>query len=319
MKLVLTDDYVPGVLAEQGVVDLVDVLDAKIMALPGKLRMAAIIEQWDTLEAAIDAARTSGKPRKEFTLRAPLPRPGKMLFASSNYKEYLEDYIRVPIDMFMKSPSTIIDPHAEIKLPTDDVQLFFHEAELGVVIGKGGRDIAAATALDHVFGYICVNDVSSFGLPGAMGGMRNKNFDCFGPIGPCIVTKDEIPDPHALDVKLWVDDALRQDYNTSDMEHRIPALIEWASHIATLEPGDLLACGTNHGGLGPIQHGEIMRMQIEGVGEIANRVFDPLARRWPVGPDRHFEEWVLRFKTTGVAEGPLFSTQRLDGDAPTGS
>lgn len=311
MKLVLSDDYIPGVLVEGGVIDLDQILGEAAMAVPGQYRMQALIAAWPEFSAQIHSLADSGTARQEFRLRAPLPRPGKMLFAGSNYNEGLKDVVRQPLDMFMKSPSAVIDPGAKIVLPEDDAQLFFHEAELGVVIGNPVRHATESDALDHVFGYVCLNDVSSFGLPGSVGGLRNKNFDTFCPMGPCIVTKDEIADPHALDIRLWVDDTLRQSYNTSDMQHRIPELIAFASHIMTLEPGDVISCGTSHAGIGPIMQAERIRIEIEGIGTVENPVRDPLDRRWPVGPDEKFAGWVRNFKRTGNVDGEMFSSRRI--------
>lgn len=312
MKLVLFDDYIPGALVDGGVVDLSDAAGRDIMALPGEARMPAIIARWDEIGARLESASRQNAPLEKMPrLRAPLPRPGKLPFASGNFNEGFEGPT-FPIDFFFKAPSTILDPGEEVQFPEHDAQLFFHEAELGVVIGKRAKNVAAADAMDHVFGYTCVNDFSSTGLPGVIGGVRSKSFDTFCPVGPCIVTKDEIPDPHKLQIRLWVDDVLRQDYNTDDMEHQVPALIEWLAAILTLEPGDLLACGTNHHGIGPIQHGEVMRLEIDGIGSFSNGVNDPQRRRWPKGPDEGLSDWVKEYKTTGgKVTRPPFLVKRI--------
>lgn len=312
MKLVTFDEGRPGALVEGGVIDLSRAAGEQIMALPLTLRMNAVIERWNELRGIFENAVERERPVEHYTLRAPVLRPGKMLFAASNYLEGLTDGIPTPLDMFVKLPTTMTDPAGEVILPPDDVQLFFHEAELGIVIGKGGRRISPENAMEHIFGYACVNDISSWGLHGAPGGMHNKNFDTFLGFGPCVVTADEIADPQNLDVKLWVNDELRQNYNTSDMEHHIPELIAWASNIATLEPGDLIACGTNHGGIGPIQNEDVMRMTITGLGELRHSVRDPRVRRWKPGPDHRFENWVLHYKATGQSAGELFSARPLD-------
>lgn len=312
MKLVTFDDGRPGALVQEGVIDLSTEVGEAIMAHPSNCRMIAIIERWSDLRGAMQAAVEQGTPRADYTLCAPIPRPGKMLFAASNYLEGLSNGIPTPLDMFVKLPGTMTHPDGEVVLPPDDAQLFFHEAELGIVIGKGGRRISPETAMDHIFGYACVNDVSSWGLHGAPGGLHNKNFDTFLGFGPAIVTADEIDDPQNLDVKLWIGDELRQDYNTSDMEHRIPQLIAWASNITTLEVGDLIACGTNHKGIGPIQNGDVMRMAIAGLGELRHTVRDPRARRWKPGADHTFENWILHYKATGQSAGEFFSVRPLD-------
>ncbi|MBI4496965.1 MAG: fumarylacetoacetate hydrolase family protein, partial [Chloroflexi bacterium] len=151
-----------------------------------------------------------------------------------------------------------------------------------VVIGRYAKNVKAANAMDYVFGYAAFIDVSARGLGRTgMNSFIGKSFDTFAPIGPCIVTADEIPDPHKLHVQLWDDGQLRHDYNTDDMEHQIPALLEWATNVMGLNPGDFLACGTNHQGLGPMQDGERVEIEIERIGRFGVNVVDPLKRTWP--------------------------------------
>ena len=110
-----------------------------------------------------------------------------------------------------------------------------------------------------------------------------KSFDTFAPLGPCIVTADEIVDPNDLQVRFWDDGQLRHDYNTNDMVHRVPELIAFASTIMTLKSGDIICCGTNHEGLGPLQDGESVEIEISGIGRMALQVEDPLKRTWDKG------------------------------------
>jgi 2-keto-4-pentenoate hydratase/2-oxohepta-3-ene-1,7-dioic acid hydratase in catechol pathway len=312
MKLALFDDYTPGVVIDGRIVDLSAAVGEGVMALAPVLRMNAIISEFDRLRDRIaDAATGRGKPLESATLRAPVPRPSKMMFGIGNYRENIDAEIR-PLGLYLKSPSAILDPGGTVKLPAADAIIFHHEAELGFVIGKRGRGIPPASAMDHVFGYTCIIDVSARGL-GTGIGFIDKSQDTFCPMGPWIVTKEEIPDPHKLDIKLWENDQLRQDYNTSDIEHPVPEIIAWASKIATLEVGDVFACGTNHQGLGPMQDGETCSVEIESVGRLTVNVSDPLRRRWPFGIDRGVGQAIRKWKLTGAHPKPeeMFQTRRI--------
>jgi 2-keto-4-pentenoate hydratase/2-oxohepta-3-ene-1,7-dioic acid hydratase in catechol pathway len=312
MKLALFDNYIPGVVNDGRIVDLSAAAGESVMALAPVLRMNAIISEFDRLRDRIaDAATGRGKPLESVRLRAPVPQPSKMMFGIGNYRENVDAEIS-PLGLYLKSPSAILDPGGTVKLPSADAIIFHHEAELGFVIGKRGRDIPLASAMGHVFGYTCIIDVSARGL-GTGIGFIDKSQDTFCPMGPWIVTREEIPDPHKLDIKLWENDQLRQDYNTSDIEHPISEIIAWASKIATLEVGDVFACGTNHQGLGPMQDGETCSIEIESVGRLTVNVRDPLGRRWPFGIDRGVGQAVRRWKLTGAYPKPeeMFQTRRI--------
>ena len=181
-------------------------------------------------------------------------------------------------------------------MPQVKVTIFHHELELGVVIGQTSKDVPPERAMDNVFGYLIFQDASARGIlvNGVMSFFPSKNWDTFAPIGPYLVTADEIPDPHGLQVRLWVNGELRQDYNTGDMAHRIPILISRASEINTLLPGDIIATGCNRQGLGPMQEGDVMVQEIDGLGRMTTPVTDPLKRQWPRGIDAEFAEFVRR-------------------------
>jgi 2-keto-4-pentenoate hydratase/2-oxohepta-3-ene-1,7-dioic acid hydratase in catechol pathway len=284
MKIALFDDYAPGLVRGDEIVDLSGALPSAIMALPGVYRMNALIEQFDQVRGAIQAAAGGpGKPLSAVKLRAPVPAPSKMLMAMGNYHEGLTGTAR-PLGLFLKAPSTILDPGGTVVLPPDDALIFHHEAELAVIIGKRCRDVPADKALDHVFGYTGLVDVSARGMgPGV--GFVDKSFETFCPLGPWITLTDEIPDPQAVSIKLWQNDQPRQDYTTSDMEHKVAALIAYGSHVTTLMPGDVIGCGTNHQGLGPMQDGETTTLEIGGVGRMTVSVKDPSQRKWPMQID----------------------------------
>jgi 2-keto-4-pentenoate hydratase/2-oxohepta-3-ene-1,7-dioic acid hydratase in catechol pathway len=229
-------------------------------------------------------------PVDVITLRAPLPHPLRSLFcvgrnyhahaaelASTVFRETMPKDDPWPI-VFGKLPECVIGPHDTVQLPAPGVSVQIdYESELAVVIGRGGRDIARARAMDHVFGYTVVNDVTARDVQ-----MRHqqwdlgKSFDTFCPMGPWIVTGDEV-DGRATRVRGWVNGELRQDGLTRDMIHDIPALIETCSRGITLFPGDVIATGTPAGvgmGLKPpqwLKAGDVVRIEIDGVGTIENR------------------------------------------------
>ena len=312
MKLALFNDYVPGLVNGDRIIDISAIVGPSIMSLPPADRVLALIADFDRLRAKIaEGTGSQGLPLAQVQLRAPVPRPSKMLFGLGNYRENVDGKIP-PLGLFLKSPSSILDPGAAVKLPAIDAVIFHHEAELGFVIGKRGKDISEAEALDYVFGYTCIVDVSARGLGGGVL-FIDKSPDTFCPMGPWIVTRDEVPDPQKLSVKFWENDELRQDYNTDDMEHPVREIIAWASKIATLEVGDVFACGTNHQGLGPMQDGETGTIEIERIGRMTVKVEDPQKRRWPVGIDRGIGKAVRQMKLTGVMPKPseVFQTKRI--------
>jgi 2-keto-4-pentenoate hydratase/2-oxohepta-3-ene-1,7-dioic acid hydratase in catechol pathway len=150
-----------------------------------------------------------------------------------------------------------------------------------LVIGKPASHVSTADAMSYVFGYLNFIDGSARGLPPAGNTFyQMKSRDTFAPIGPFLVTADEIPDPHRLQVRLWVNGELKQNYNTSDMAHKIPRCIEWITSIHALEPGDIVATGTNHRGLSAFQNGDLIEIETEGLGRLHFRVQDDLKRTW---------------------------------------
>ena len=166
-------------------------------------------------------------------------------------------------------------------LPDVPATIFEGEAELAVVIGKRASNVKAADAMDYVFGYTNFIDGSARGLPPAGNVFfQMKSRDTFAPIGPYLVTKDEIPDPQKLQIRLWNNGTLMQNFNTSDMAHKIPRCIEWLTSIHTLEPGDIIATGTNHRGLNPFMDGDKIELEIDGLGRLAFNVKDELKRTW---------------------------------------
>jgi len=220
-------------------------------------------------------------------LLAPVPRPGKLIAAWVNYEEHgKEATVEAPKSaplFFTKWPTAVIGPGQPIVLPRIS-QKVDYEAELALVIGTRGKNIPAEKAYDHVAGYTILNDVSArdfslrvlLGTPGPSD--IQKSFDTFAPMGPYLVTRDEIPDPHALGIHLRIGDELLQDDTTGSMIHRIPAIIAYLSSIATLEPGDVITTGTPSG-VGftrtpPrwLRPGETVRIEIDRIGVLENPV-----------------------------------------------
>jgi 2-keto-4-pentenoate hydratase/2-oxohepta-3-ene-1,7-dioic acid hydratase in catechol pathway len=203
----------------------------------------------------------------------------QLLCAAKNYKDGNET---PKADFFLKSRDTIVGPGDTVILPPHEARVFHAEPELAVVIGARAENVRAKDAMKYVFGYTCFMDVSARGLRPTF--YIHKSFATFGPMGPYIVTADEVPDPHALQVRFWVDDELRQDFSTEEMANSIEVLIETASAVCPLLPGDVLSTGTHHAGLGPIQDGQRLTLEIERVGRLTVTVRDALKRQWDGNP-----------------------------------
>jgi 2-keto-4-pentenoate hydratase/2-oxohepta-3-ene-1,7-dioic acid hydratase in catechol pathway len=166
-------------------------------------------------------------------------------------------------------------------LPDVPATIFEGEAELAVVIGRRASNVSAAEAMNYVFGYLNFIDGSARGLPPDGNSFyQMKSRDTFAPMGPVLVTADEVPDPQNLQVRLWVNGELKQDFNTSDMAHKIRRCVEWVSSIHALEPGDVIATGTNHRGLSAFQNGDRIELETEGLGRLRVQVRDELKRSW---------------------------------------
>jgi 2-keto-4-pentenoate hydratase/2-oxohepta-3-ene-1,7-dioic acid hydratase in catechol pathway len=221
-------------------------------------------------------------------IRPPVPRPGNIDCMAVNYMEDGTRKEPAPINAFHKSPNAIIGNGDTMVLPDVPASIFEGEAELALVIGKRASNVKAADAMSYIFGYTCFIDGSARSLPPAGNTFyQMKSRETFAPIGPFLVTADEIPDPGHLQVKLWNGSKLMQNYNTDDMAHKIPRCIEWVSSIHTLEPGDILATGTNHRGLNAFQDGDKITIEIEKVGKLTFNVKDEHKRTW--GRDTRLE------------------------------
>ena len=293
MKLVLfqsaaNGEILPGLMTDRGVVDI---SGAVKKGYTPQLTMQGIIDDFDRLKPALEKLAAEGKavPAGQVQLKPPLPRPGKILCCIANYWEHAQREAR-PLNMFMKNPDAVVGPGDTIMLPEYTVPwAFMHEAELALVIKGPAKMVKQKDWKSAVFGYTTLIDVSARELgrrtwPAIpLTSWLGKSFDTFAPIGPCIATADEVKDPNDLIVRFWDDGVLRHNYNTDDMEHRVPELVEWATTVMTMNSGDLIACGTNHEGLGFLQDGETVDIEIQHIGKMTLKVRDPLKRTWEKG------------------------------------
>lgn len=226
--------------------------------------------------------RATGPAVSGYRLLAPVPRPGKIFGSGINYASHMEENPDAVLPdepgFFAKFPSSVCGPGDPVKLPSPNSTVDY-EVELAVVIGVPGRDISRETAMDHVFGYTVINDVSDRGVqfrPNQL--VLGKGFDTFCPMGPALVTADELPDLDGLAVQSYVNGELRQNARVSDMLFNIPELIAHASQNITLEPGDLVTTGTP-AGCGTfrdpplwLRPGDTVDVVVEGVGTLSNPV-----------------------------------------------
>jgi len=311
MKLLFFDDFKLGVLKGEAVVDVSDVVRDIPHTGPGNL-ISSLIERWADYKARLEAAASQGKgvPVSQVRIRPPLPKPTNIECMAVNYMEDGTRAEPAPINAFHKSPSSIIGDNDTMVLPDAPATIFEGEAEMALVIGKRAANVSAAEAMSYVFGYLNFIDGSARGLPPAGNTFyQMKSRDTFAPIGPFLVTADEIPDPNKLQVRLWVNGDLKQNYNTSDMAHKIPRCLEWITSIHALEPGDIVATGTNHRGLSAFQNGDLVEIETESLGRLRFHIRDDLKRTWARETRLDRQEKGLE-GTTPQLEGKYAPTRR---------
>jgi 2-keto-4-pentenoate hydratase/2-oxohepta-3-ene-1,7-dioic acid hydratase in catechol pathway len=282
VRLLFFDDWRLGVLEADAVVDVSDAV-RDVPHTGAHDLISAVIERFAECRGRIEDAATRGRrvPVAQVRIRPPLPKPRNIVAMAVNYMEDGTRAEPAPINAFMKSPSAVIGDGDTMVLPDVPATIFEGEAEVALVIGTRASHVAAADAMRYVFGYTNFIDGSARGLPPAGNTFyQMKSRDTFAPIGPYLVTADEVPDPHRLSVKLWVNGQLKQDFNTSDMAHKIPRCIEWVTSIHALEPGDVLATGTNHRGLSAFQDGDRIELETERLGRLTIGIRDDLKRTW---------------------------------------
>jgi 2-keto-4-pentenoate hydratase/2-oxohepta-3-ene-1,7-dioic acid hydratase in catechol pathway len=261
----------------------------EVVPVPG-LSMLELIEAGDAGLERARAASGPALPLASLTLLAPIPNPQRNIFCLGlNYAEHAAESLRakgqpvklpeVPV-FFTKATTTINGPFADIPFDPRVSEQMDWEVELAFVIGRRGKNLARQDALAHVFGYTVVNDVSARDLQNAHGGQffKGKSLDGACPMGPWIVTRDEVADPHALPIRCRVNGVTKQDSTTAEFIFDIPAIIEWLSRGLTLLPGDVIATGTPSGvGFARtppefLKPGDVVECEVEGIGTIRNKV-----------------------------------------------
>jgi 2-keto-4-pentenoate hydratase/2-oxohepta-3-ene-1,7-dioic acid hydratase in catechol pathway len=282
VKLLFFDDWKLGVLSGDSVIDVSPTVRDIPHVGPHDL-INGLIARFANYRQALEQAtrKGGGTPVSQIRIRPPLPKPTTIVCMAVNYMEDGTRSEPAPINAFLKSPSAIMGQDETMVLPDVPATIFEGEAEVALVIGKRASNVPASQAMSYIFGYTNFIDGSARGLPPSGNTFyQMKSRDTFAPIGPYIVTADEIADPHRLPVKLWVNGELKQNFNTSDMAHKIPRCIEWVSSIHALEPGDVLATGTNHRGLSGFQDGDVIELETQGLGRLRFSVRDELKRTW---------------------------------------
>ncbi len=282
MKLCYFDDFRLGAVKGDRVVDITGLV-SHLPHRDTRDLIIGLIENFDALRGKIEDALATieGTPLAQVRLRAPVPMPQKIDCMAVNYMENGLLEKAAPINAFHKTPASLIGHGDTMVLPDAPAGIFEGEAELALVIGKRASNVSQTDAMSHVFGYMNFIDGSARDLPPAGNVFfQAKSRDTFAPTGPFLVTADEIDDPHNLPVKLTVNGTVMQDFNTDDMANKIPRCIEWLSAIHTLEPGDIVATGTNHQGLNPFQDGDKVTLEVGPLGKLEFSVSDPLQRTW---------------------------------------
>lgn len=267
-----------GVLCDDQVIDLVDASDGGLpcdmvtFLQGGNTTMQQAREIVERVEPMLSLS--------EVTLMAPVLRPSKIVAIGLNYMDHCREQNIAPPEMpiiFAKFPSAVVGPGDAIRWDPALTRQVDYEVELAVVMGRVARRVSAAEALDYVAGYTICNDVSARDLQfGDKQWVRGKSLDTFCPLGPWLVTRDEIPDPHDLVLRSTVNDDILQDSTTAEMIWRVPELIEFISHAFSLLPGDVIATGTPDG-VGVfrspqvfLKDGDVVTVEIEGLGRLTN-------------------------------------------------
>lgn len=269
MKLVRYDGGRIGVLRGSFVHDATTAVGADSAAWP-PTGMVQLIASFASLRPKLEQALNSpGIAVDKLRLEAPIVWPNKLLAYPVNYLAHgqeMNSSNRANLNgFFLKANSSLSGPNDAIVLPDLRDREVHHECELAVVIGKTVRHVEPEEALDCVFGYTCLIDVT---VRGKEERVMRKSYDTFCPIGPALVTADEVGAPSALELKLWVNDQLRQHANTRDLIVDVPNMIAIASSVSTLYPGDIIATGTP-AGVGPIRAGDRVSIEIERVGRMS--------------------------------------------------
>lgn len=282
MKLCYFNDWRLGVIKGDQVVDVTDAAKG-VPHRDTRDLIVGVIAEWDSYKGKLEKAAADGKgvPLASVRLRPPVPRPGNIDCMAVNYMEDGTLPEKPAINCFHKAATAVIGEGDTMVLPDVPATIFEGEAELALIIGKRASNVKAADYKQYIFGYTCFIDGSARGLP-PPGNVffQMKSRATFAPMGPWLVTADEIADPQKLNIELKNNGVTMQKFNTDDMAHQIPRVIEWLSSIHTLEPGDVVATGTNHRGLNSFMDGDKIELTIEKIGTLKFGIKDDLKRTW---------------------------------------
>ena len=284
MKLAVFDDYRIGAVEGDSVLDVSKALPDALRIWPGAL-MNWLIANWHEALPRVLECRGSAKPipLAQVRLLPSNPNPAHVFAAPANYRKHIGELgDRVVTKkgrsareqgFFLKAPGSLVGAGGKLRLPRGSTRRFDHESELAVIIGRPGRNVPRSEAMQYVFGYSCLIDATMRIEPGVAEEERSmrKSFETFTPLGPFLVTADEVPNPQDLQNRLWVNGELRQEANTRDMIVDIAELIELISSVLPLSPGDVIATGTPEG-VGPFTGGDTVRIAIESVGDMSLEV-----------------------------------------------
>ncbi|MBV7335785.1 fumarylacetoacetate hydrolase family protein [Chloroflexi bacterium TSY] len=279
MKFVLYNEYVPGILKGDQIFDVSAVLD-ELGAHSAQEMVPMMITNWAWLRPRIEEILENqpGVALDSVRLRPPVPKPAQLVCLAGNYLEPGSPE-RTEFNAFLKSPNSVIGVGDTVKLPPAEASVFHFEPEFAIVIGKSASYLSTDEAMSSVFGYTQFMDVSARGLPG--GFFLGKSWHTFGPMGPALVTADEIEAPNELGVRLWVNDEIRHDFSTNNMDRHIAELLVEVTKVLPLEPGDVVPTGTHHYGLEPVKDGDRVRLEIDQMGPaLVIQVSDELKRTW---------------------------------------
>jgi 2-keto-4-pentenoate hydratase/2-oxohepta-3-ene-1,7-dioic acid hydratase in catechol pathway len=267
-----------GVLRGNTVIDL----ETLGWSLPGGIRSLLAGGHLDDVRRRLrEASESAGVPLTDVRLGPPVPDAGKVICVGLNYVDHAAEQGKTlpetPL-LFAKASTALAGPNDDVVIPVGITHVDY-EAELAFMVGPGGRDIPRERAIEHVAGYLILNDVSARKLQRSEGQwFRAKSMDTFAPCGPALVTADEVTDPHALDISLELNGEVRQRSNTGNLHCRVDFLVSYLSHTMTLEAGDIVSTGTP-GGVGVysdppvfLKDGDVMVTRIQGLGELRNRV-----------------------------------------------
>lgn len=287
MKIASTTENRAVVITGDRAFDVTDLLPLPISHTGGpwlRLFEEGII---DSFLGDLDFSHLETTDFDDLTLAPPIGRPGKIIAAPVNYVDHKvemdEQKTIADYGIFLKANTSVLGHGQTVQMPYSNKRTD-QEGELAVVIGKGGKNISRENAQAHIFGYAPLLDIT---VRSTEDRSTRKSFDTFTPFGPWIVTRDEIDNPGNLSMKTWVDSELRQDTNTKDLIFDVDLLIEYASSVMTLCPGDIIATGTP-AGVGPIHHGSHIVVEIEHIGTLSVNVSAANAILYEVRPGAEF-------------------------------